>query len=92
MEPGGTVLVDSSLIEKKVERTDVQVFYVPATKLADQNGLSGLANIILLGKLHKELSFCSDETLDHALQKCIPPKKAAMLDLNRKAIQIGAAQ
>ena len=92
VEPGGIVLVDSSLIEKKVERTDVQVFYVPATKLADQNGLSGLANIILLGKLHKELSFCSDETLDHALQKCIPPKKAAMLDLNRKAIQIGAAQ
>lgn len=92
VEPGGTVIVESSLINKKVERTDVDVFYVPATELADQNGLSGLANIILLGKLHKALGFCSSETLDCALQKCIPPRKADMLELNRKAIRIGEEQ
>ena len=37
-------------------------FYVPATKLADQNSLSGLANIIFARETaQKELSFCSDE-------------------------------
>ena len=92
VEPGGTVIVESTLINKKVERTDVNVFYVPASALAVENDMRGLANIILLGKLHKELGFCSDEVLDAALQKCIPARKAAMLDLNRKAIQIGAAQ
>ena len=70
VEPGGTILLDSSLIDERVERDDVTVFYVPASKLAEENGLKGLANIILVGKLRKELAFCTEETLDKALQKC----------------------
>lgn len=91
VEPGGVVLLDSSLIDVKVERDDVSVHYVPASKLAEENGLKGLANIILVGKLFKEVGFCSAETLDNALQKCIPARKASMLDFNRKAIEIGSA-
>lgn len=87
--PGGTILVDSSMISKKVERTDVNVHYIDATKIADEQGLKGCAIIILIGKMYKELGFCSEEALQGALLKCIPPKKAAMLDLNKKAIQIG---
>ncbi len=92
VEPGGIVIVDSYLIDKKVERDDVTVFYVPATKLAEENGIKGLANIILLGKLHKELAFCADEILDAALLKCIPPRKAEMIEKNRTALKIGMAQ
>lgn len=87
--PGGMILVDSSLISKKVERDDVKVFYVPATAMAEENGLKGLANIILIGKLLKESKFCSPETMDAALNKSIPPKKAHLLDSNRKAIALG---
>lgn len=99
VEPGGTVIIDSSLIDKKVERTDVNVFYVPSSTLAEENGLKGLSNMILVGKLFHEVctaggdfGFCSQETLDQAIQKCIPPRKADMLDFNRKAIEIGAKQ
>lgn len=92
VEPGGVILLDSSLIDIKVERDDVTTYYVPASTLAEENGLKGLANIILVGKLFKEVGFCSEETLDKALQKCIPARKAAMLDFNRKAIEIGRAQ
>ncbi len=92
VEPGGIVIVDSYLIDKKVERDDVTVFYVPATKIAEENGIKGLANIILLGKLHKELGFCADEVIDGALLKCIPPRKAEMIEKNRTAIKLGAAQ
>jgi len=77
---------------ERVERDDVTVFYVPASKLAEENGLKGLANIILVGKLRKELAFCTEETLDKALQKCIPARKADMLGFNRKALEIGKAQ
>lgn len=87
--PGGTILVDSSMISKKVERTDVKVHYIDATRIADEQGLKGCAIIILIGKMYKELGFCSEEALQGALLKCIPPKKAAMLDLNKKAIRIG---
>ena len=92
VEPGGTILLDSSLIDERVERDDVTVFYVPASKLAEENGLKGLANIILVGKLRKELAFCTEETLDKALQKCIPARKADMLGFNRNALEIGKSQ
>lgn len=92
VEPGGVILLDSSLIDVQVERDDVTTYYVPASTLAEENGLKGLANIILVGKLFKEVGFCSEETLDKALKKCIPARKASMLDFNRKAIEIGRAQ
>lgn len=92
VEPGGVILLDSSLIDVQVERDDVTTYYVPASTLAEENGLKGLANIILVGKLFKEAGFCSEETLDKALQKCIPARKASMLDFNRKAIEIGRTQ
>ena len=91
VEPGGLVLVDSSLIDQKVERTDVTVCYLPATRMAEDNGLKGLANIIMMGRLYAELPFCSEENLDAGLQKCIPARKAAMLESNRKAFELGRA-
>ncbi len=87
--PGGTIIVDSSIISKKVERTDVNTFYVPASSIAEENGLKGLANIVLVGKLFKELGFCSAETIDAAILKCVPASKAKMIDLNRKALELG---
>ena len=48
--------------------------------------------MILVGKLFHELGFCTDEVLDEAMQKCIPPRKAAMLELNRRAVALGARQ
>ena len=38
--------MDCSIIDKKVHREDINVFYVPATRPAADNGLTGLANMI----------------------------------------------
>ncbi len=92
VKPGGTVIVDSFLIDRKVERDDLNVFYVPATKIAEEQGLKGLANIILVGKLFKETGFCTEEALYKAVEKCVPARKANMLDLNKKAIRLGMEQ
>jgi len=81
--------VDSSLIERKVQRDDVNVYYVPATKLAGEIGASTLANMILVGKLLKELGAYNEETVDKALSKCISARHADLLDLNRKAMETG---
>ena len=95
-EPIGSPLVTNPNVLIAMNRPSldkfVNVFYVPASKLAEENGLKGLANIILVGKLRKELAFCTEETLDKALQKCIPARKADMLGFNRKALKIGKAQ
>lgn len=92
VKPGGTVVLDSFLIDKKVERDDLNVFYVPATKLAEENGLKGLANIILVGKMFKETGFCSEESLNKAIEKCVPARKANMVEANKKAIKLGMEQ
>ena len=88
--PGGTVIVDSALIEKKTDRTDIDVHYVPATAMAEENGLKGLANIILMGKLMATTSFCTIETMEKTLQKIVPAKKQHLVAMNMEAVRLGA--
>ena len=87
---GGTIFVDSTLIERKVNRTDVNVHYIPATKLASDNGMPTLANMIIVGKILKELGGFNEESVKAALGKVISAKRADMLETNLRAMQIGA--
>ena len=87
--PGGQIYLDSSLIDVKVERTDVEVFYLPASQMARENGIATLANMIIIGALlenHSELSF---EGVQTVVEKLVPPKKAALVELNMKALSLG---
>ena len=87
--PGGQIYVDSSLINAKINRTDVEVFYIPATQMAKDAGISSLANMIIVGHLlenNPELSF---EGTDAVVSKLVPPKKAALVELNMKALTMG---
>ncbi|MEG0542645.1 MAG: 2-oxoacid:acceptor oxidoreductase family protein, partial [Angelakisella sp.] len=36
VEPGGTIVMDTTLIDRKVERTDITVVSLPATRLAKE--------------------------------------------------------
>ena len=86
---GGQIYIDSSLIDAKVERDDVEVFYVPATQMAKDEGISSLANMIIVGNLlenNPELSF---DGVAEVVEKLVPPKKAALKELNMKALQLG---
>jgi len=87
--PGGTIILDSSLIDRKVKRTDINVHYVDASKLAEENNMKGSANIIIVGKMFKELGFCTEENLFKAVEKCVPPRKAALIDVNKDALRLG---
>ena len=89
VRPGGKVFVDSSLIEKKSERDDVDVHYIPATKLASEKELPGLANMIMLGIMIKHTDIIPYENIDKAMQKVVPAKKQNLFELNKKAIQLG---
>ena len=86
---GGQIYVDSSLIDARVERDDVEVFYIPSTQMAKDNGIGTLANMIIVGHLlenHPELSF--DGTAE-VVEKLVPPKKEALKELNMKALNLG---
>ena len=87
--PGGLILVDSTLIAEKVNRTDVRVCYVPATKLANDSGFATLANMILMGKLLKESEDMRFDFTEDALKKVIPARKMDLLDVNLQALKTG---
>ncbi|MBQ6468732.1 MAG: 2-oxoacid:acceptor oxidoreductase family protein [Lachnospiraceae bacterium] len=89
VKAGGTILVDSSLIERKVERDDVSVYYIPATKLASENGAPTLANMILVGKLLEVFGEYDAERVRTALGKCVSARHADLLELNLKAMESG---
>ena len=86
---GGIVVADSTLVQRIPEIEGVRMCAIPATAMAEEAGFKKLANIILAGKLFAETRFCEEETLWKAIEKCVPAKKAAMLDMNKRALQLG---
>ena len=86
---GGKIFVDSSFIERKVERKDVDAYYIPATKMAAEAGVPTLANMILLGKLLKETKVLDFEGLDGVFKKIVSAKRADLIDANLKALELG---
>ena len=87
--PGGQIYLDSSLISTKVERDDVEVFYIPATQMAKDNGIATLANMIIVGSLLRHNPELSFDGADEAVNKLVPPKKTALIELNKKALTLG---
>ncbi len=90
VKKGGIIIADSSLIETKSTREDIDVYYIPATALASDMGKQSLANMIILGKLLSVLGEFDEENIKTTLAKVIPPKKAEMLEINLDAMKIGA--
>ena len=87
---GGMIFADSTLIERKVAREDVKTFYIPATKLANENGMPALANMIIVGKVLKALGEFDEEKVTNALKKVISAKRADMLQVNLDVMRLGA--
>ena len=88
-EPNGYIIFDSSLITKQDTRDDVITVGIPATKLASDNGLDGLANMIILGKAIKETGILTLEQIESSLSQMVPAKKAELLKNNIRAIELG---
>ena len=89
--PGGKIFVDSTLIGRKVKRTDVEVHYVPATQMATDAGIPTLANMLLTGKLMKEVPALCGGDWEAALKKVVSARHQELLAYNLKALQTGAA-
>jgi 2-oxoglutarate ferredoxin oxidoreductase subunit gamma len=87
--PGGMIFVDSTLVTRKVARDDVEVYYVPSTQMANDMGLTGMANMILLGAVIAKTACIQEEGLPDALKKVIPARKADLFDANMQALQAG---
>ncbi len=89
IEKDGIIVIDSSLVDQKCTREDLNVFRIPATKKALEMGNQVFANIILLGKFIKETTIVSKESFEQALRKTLPEGKHNMIPEEMKAFEWG---
>lgn len=88
----GILLYDSSLIELEEDSQPdgrVKIIPIPATQIADENGLKGLANVVMLGKLLAETGLFALDYFEQAMAASIPASKAKLIGANKTALHLG---
>lgn len=89
VKAGGKLFVDATLVDLTTDRTDIDVICIPATGLAEENSLSGFSNVILMGKIIKETGLFGYDEFVNYLVGSIPPAKEALIEKNKKALELG---
>lgn len=83
-------MVDSSVVSCKVEREDVKVFYIPATKIATELGDSRVANLVLMGACLEVTKAVPLELIEEVLVKKLKGGRGeALLPLNIRGLREG---
>lgn len=90
VKPGGKIFVNESLISKKVERTDVDAYYVDANKIAASIGNDKAANLVMLGAALGKDEIVDAESILEAFKKVFGPSKEKYIPQNREALKQGA--
>lgn len=90
VQKDGLILVNSSLIEQKVNRDDVSVVKVPVNDIANGLGNTRVANMVALGAYIKKSEVVKLETIFKALEKALTGPKQKLIDINKQALKQGA--
>lgn len=87
----GKLFINSSLIDRKSTREDIDIYYVPANDLAMELGNPRVANMIMLGAyLEATKTVEVDTILDKAFPAVFGESKAHLLPINKEALEKGA--
>jgi 2-oxoglutarate ferredoxin oxidoreductase subunit gamma len=86
----GTMLINSSLVHAEVRRDDLRVINLPANDLAHELGEDRSANVLMMGAFAQVTGVITVEQLSETLAETGLGKKAKVLELNRKALKVGA--
>lgn len=89
IKAGGMLIADSTMVPEKSARSDIKAYYIPATGIAADNHLEGMANVIILGYLLKITKIFDYDLFLDLMIKNIPPQKAALIDKNTAALKLG---
>ena len=91
VRPGGLLLVNSSLIAKSSQRTDIIQILVPANEIAAELGDNRVANMVMLGAYIQASGAVSLDAVMYALEKKLPEHRRNLLPMNRLALERGMA-
>jgi 2-oxoisovalerate ferredoxin oxidoreductase beta subunit len=84
--PGGAIIVNSSLIERKVKRTDVKVYYAPLTEIAQEGGMAAAATVAALTIYALASGVIAVDTLKQVIPLSI--KRKALVDENLRIVDM----
>lgn len=85
----GKILINSSLIEAKASRDDIQAYYIPANDIAIELGNDKVANVVMLGVYIKLSGLLKPESIIAGLKKAFQETKAHLIDINIAALEKG---
>ena len=91
VKPGGVLVINSSIIDRKAERDDIKVVYCDAQRIAEEIKNPKGANVAILGALMAAEPIVSDELMSEAIRIELGERKAKFLPGNMKALEAGKA-
>lgn len=89
IKPDGTLVMNTTLIDKQPMRKDITILKIPLTQMATKLGNVRCANMIALGALNAKLKLVSLRVLIESLKEVIPPHRHDLLPVNEEALKEG---
>jgi len=90
IESGGLLFINSSLVDKKSSRDDINTYYIPANDIANELGNLKIANMVMLGAYIEKTKIVKVESILEALKKVLGESKAHLIPVNKDALLRGA--
>jgi 2-oxoglutarate ferredoxin oxidoreductase subunit gamma len=88
VKPGGVLLINTSLINREAQRSDVRVVRVPANEIANQLGNPRAANMVVLGAYLGATRAVSLEAVEGLVRETFAGK-AKVIESNLAALHQG---
>ena len=85
----GTLLINSSLIDRKPHRTDIKTYYVPCNDIAQELGNLKVANMVMVGAIIAASGVVNIDSVISVLAKKIFKNKPKVMPINEQAIRRG---
>ncbi|MDK2901620.1 Pyruvate synthase subunit PorC [Koleobacter methoxysyntrophicus] len=85
----GLLIYNSSLIDRRPKRNDLQLIAVPANEIANELGNSKIANMVALGAFIGKTKAVNIESVIESLKKVLSPEKSDLIALNKQALEKG---
>ena len=87
--PGGTALINSSLVSEDLVREDVRVFQIPANEIAEGIGSARITNMAILGAWVEKSAILPLESLIRCLGQVLSRSTKDLLSPNEEALRRG---
>lgn len=88
--PGGTILLNTSLMQRSLQRSDLDSIEIAATDIAHELGNRRIANIVSLGAFVRHTELVEMASIEQGVRDLFAAKKSSLIDLNLQALAAGA--